>query len=75
MFFWRLAIKKPLTVAAIRGGANAKRSQYLRRYGHKYSDLIRVVQRKSGLNAISKEKKTKPKRGRKAGSNKNDVQA
>lgn len=60
-------------VAAIRGGANAKRSQYLNRYGHKDSDLIRVVQRKSGLNAISKKKTMKQANGLKAGSNTNNV--
>ena len=45
---WIIGNKKPLKAATFRGGANAKRSQYLRRYGHKDSVFIRINERKGG---------------------------
>lgn len=59
MFFWKLAIKKPLTAATVRGGANAKRSQYLKGYGHKYSDLLLIEQTKAKVNADFQIKRLK----------------
>ena len=67
--------KKPLMAATVRGGANAKRCEFLSKNRHKYSNLLLIEQTKAKVNADFQTKKMKLKRGRKAESYKNDVQA
>ena len=43
---WIIGNKKPLKAATNRGGANAKRCEFLCKNGHKDSDLLLIIQEK-----------------------------